>query len=52
MVTVATITKPSNNALQLTGREGAAVLRRRRPVVEARPAAERECCTERAKDSE
>ena len=32
-----------NNALQRTGREGAALLLRRGPVVEARPAAEREC---------
>ena len=36
---------PANNALQLTGRGGAAVWSRRRPVVEARPAAERECST-------
>jgi len=32
-----------NNALHQTGREGAAGFLRRRPVVEARPAGEREC---------
>ena len=37
--------RPYNNALQRTGREGAALLLRRRPDVEARPAAERECST-------
>ena len=36
-------TAPSNNALHQTGREGAAGFLRRRPVVEARPAGEREC---------
>ncbi len=33
-----------NNALHQTGRGGAAGFLRRRPVVEARPAGERECC--------
>jgi hypothetical protein len=40
---------PQNNALHLTGREGAAVSLRRRPVVEARPAGERECSADAAK---
>jgi hypothetical protein len=44
------ITVPSNNALHQTGRGGAAVSLCRRPVVEARPAGERECCTERGTD--
>ena len=35
---------PSNNALHQTRRGGAAVFPRRRPVVEARLAGERECC--------
>ena len=35
---------PQNNALHQTGRGGAAVSLCRRPVVEARPAGERECC--------
>ena len=38
------MTALSNNALHLTGRGGAAVFLCRRPVVEARPAGERECC--------
>jgi hypothetical protein len=36
-----------NNALHQTGREGAAGFLRRRPVVEERPAGERECCAGR-----
>jgi hypothetical protein len=36
----------SNNGLHQTGREGAAVAFRRRPVVEARPAGEAGCSTE------
>ena len=36
-------TGPHNNALHQTGRGGAAVFLCRRPVVEARPAGEREC---------
>ena len=36
-------TMRQNNALHQTGREGAAGFLRRRPVVEARPAGEREC---------
>jgi len=36
--------RPHNNALHQTGRGGVAV-RSPRPVVEARPAGERECCT-------
>jgi hypothetical protein len=39
------ITEPQNNALHQTGRGGAAVSLCRRPVVEARPAGERECST-------
>ena len=35
--------QPYNNALHQTGREGAAGFLHRRPVVEARPAGEREC---------
>ncbi len=41
---------PYNNALHQTGREGAAGFLRRRPVVEARPAGERGCCTDRRTD--
>lgn len=36
---------PSNNGLHQTGRGGVAQFVRRGPVVEARPAGERECCT-------
>ena len=36
-----------NNALHQTGRGGAAGFLRRRPVIEARPAGERECSTDR-----
>ena len=36
--------RPYNNGLHQTGREGAAGFLRRRPVVEARPAGEPECC--------
>ena len=39
--------RPSNNALHQTGREGAAAAR---PVVEARPAGERKCWTDRGTD--
>jgi len=42
---VARNNRPYNNALHQTGREGAAGFLRRRPVVEARPAGERECWT-------
>jgi hypothetical protein len=38
------MTAPSNNALHQTGRGGVA-FRSSRPVVEARPAGERECWT-------
>ena len=37
---------PSNKALHQTGRGGVASFLRRRPVVEARPAGERECCAD------
>jgi hypothetical protein len=39
-------TRPHNNGLHQTGREGAAGSLRRRPVVEARPAGEPECSTD------
>ena len=39
-----------NNGLHQTGRGGAAVFLRRRPVVEARPAGEAGCCTDRGTD--
>ena len=35
---------PSNNGLHQTGRGGVAFASRRRPVIEARPAGEPECC--------
>ena len=38
------MTEPSNNGLHQTGRGGVAFAFRRRPVVEARPAGEPECC--------
>jgi hypothetical protein len=40
------MTGPYNNALRQTGRGGVAHFARRRPVVEARPAGERECSTD------
>ena len=44
MANVARISAAYNNALHQTGRGGAAVFLCRPPVVEARPAGERECC--------
>jgi hypothetical protein len=41
---VSTITELSNNGLHQTGRGGVAFAFRRRPVVEARPAGEAQCC--------
>ena len=38
--------RPDNNGLHQTGREGAAVASRWRPVVEARPAGEPGCSTD------
>ena len=47
---VAHSTVPYNNGLHQTGRGGVAFASRRRPVVEARPAGEPECCTDRRTD--
>ena len=41
---------PSNKGLHQTGRGGVAFVSRRRPVVEARPAGEARCCTDRRTD--
>ena len=48
-VPFARITGPYNNALHQTGRGGVAT-RSQRPVVEARPAGERECWADNCKD--